>query len=165
MTARLANGGLSVRPRLYRAVGEEQVDLAPVTQIPVQGRWTALVKKAMNGVSNEPGGTAYSRRITQEGLELAGKTGTSQVRRITKAERARGIFKNEDLPWNRRDHALFVAFAPVADPRYAVSVVVEHGGSGSRAAAPVARDLMLEAMRRDPVLASRFDDDPASDRT
>jgi penicillin-binding protein 2 len=81
---------------------------------------------------------------------LAGKTGTSQVRRITMAERARGVIKNDQLPWNRRDHALFVAFAPVHAPRYACSVVVEHGGGGSAVAAPIARDILIECQRRDP---------------
>ena len=75
---------------------------------------------------------------------MAGKTGTSQVRNITAAERARGVMSNDQLPWNRRDHALFVGFAPYDDPRYAVSVVVEHGGGGSTAAAPIARDVLLQ---------------------
>ena len=92
------------------------------------------IMRAMNAVSNEPGGTAYGSRIWDEGMHIAGKTGTSQGRRITAAERAAGIIKNEDLPWERRDHALFVAYAPVHDPRYAISVFVEHGGGGSRAA-------------------------------
>jgi penicillin-binding protein 2 len=77
---------------------------------------------------------------------MAGKSGTSQVRNITAAERARGVSRNEDLPWERRDHALFVAFAPFDKPRYAVSVLVEHGGGGSTAAAPIARDVMLQAI-------------------
>ena len=77
---------------------------------------------------------------------MAGKTGTSQVRNITKAERAAGVINNRDLPWERRDHALFVCFAPLEAPRYAVSVVVEHGGGGSTAAAPIARDVMLQAL-------------------
>ena len=77
---------------------------------------------------------------------MAGKTGTSQVRNITAAERARGVTKNQDLPWNRRDHALFVCFAPYEAPRYAVSVLVEHGGGGSTAAAPIARDVILQAL-------------------
>ncbi len=76
---------------------------------------------------------------------MSGKTGTSQVRNITAAERARGVSRNEDLPWNRRDHALFVAFAPAEAPRLAVSVVVEHGGGGSKVAAPIARDILLAA--------------------
>jgi penicillin-binding protein 2 len=77
---------------------------------------------------------------------VAGKTGTSQVRNITAQERALGVTKNEDLPWDRRDHALFVCFAPFDKPKYAVSVVVEHGGGGSKAAAPIARDVMMHAL-------------------
>ena len=83
-------------------------------------------------------------------MAIAGKTGTVQVRRITEAERRTGVLKKEDLPWKERDHALFVGFAPVDAPRYAVAVVVEHGGGGSSAAAPVARDVLTEALRRDP---------------
>ena len=78
-------------------------------------------------------------------MEMAGKTGTAQVRRITKAEREAGVIKNEDLPWKRRDHALFIGYAPVQAPRYAVAVVVEHGGSGSAAAAPIASDILYAA--------------------
>jgi penicillin-binding protein 2 len=81
---------------------------------------------------------------------MGGKTGTAQVRRITKEERLKGVVKNEDLPWERRDHALFVGFGPVEAPRYAVAVVIDHGGSGSKAAAPVARDVLREALKRDP---------------
>ena len=77
---------------------------------------------------------------------MAAKTGTSQVRRITAEERARGVISNDDLPWERRDHALFVCFAPVEDPKFAVAVVVEHGGGGSTAAAPLARDIILQAL-------------------
>jgi penicillin-binding protein 2 len=77
---------------------------------------------------------------------MAGKTGTSQVRNISAAERASGVIKNDQLPWERRDHALFVGFAPFDAPRYAVSVVVEHGGGGSLAAAPIGRDALLRAM-------------------
>jgi penicillin-binding protein 2 len=81
---------------------------------------------------------------------MAGKTGTSQVRRISKLERETKVKKNEDLPWKERDHALFVGFVPVKSPRYAVSVVVEHGGGGSAVAGPIARDLLLATMLRDP---------------
>ena len=100
----------------------------------------------MYSVVNERRGTAYGSRIIADGMRMAGKTGTSQVRNITAAERAAGVIRNEDLPWERRDHALFVNFAPFDNPKYAVSVVVEHGGGGSRAAAPIARDITLQAL-------------------
>jgi penicillin-binding protein 2 len=79
---------------------------------------------------------------------MAGKTGTSQVRRISKRERETRVLKNRERPWRDRDHALFVGYAPVGNPRYAVSVIVEHGGGGSKVAAPVARDILLEAQNR-----------------
>ncbi len=100
----------------------------------------------MYEVNNTRRGTAYGSRVMAEGMKMAGKTGTSQVRNITAAERARGVTRNEDLPWNRRDHALFVSFAPHDAPRLACSVVVEHGGGGSAAAAPIARDIVLQAL-------------------
>jgi penicillin-binding protein 2 len=77
---------------------------------------------------------------------LAAKTGTSQVRNITKKERETGVIPNEKLPWRKRDHALFVGYAPYDKPKYAISVVVEHGGGGSKVAAPIARDIMLRAL-------------------
>jgi penicillin-binding protein 2 len=79
-------------------------------------------------------------------MRMAGKSGTSQVRNITAAERASGVIRNQDLPWERRDHALYVCYAPYDNPKYAVSVVVEHGGGGSTAAAPIARDVLLQAL-------------------
>jgi len=100
----------------------------------------------MYEVVNGPRGTAGSSRIVAEGVRMAGKTGTSQVRNITAAERARGVTSNADLPWDRRDHALFVGYAPHDVPEIAVSVVVEHGGGGSTAAAPIARDVLLAAL-------------------
>jgi penicillin-binding protein 2 len=156
MTARIA-GGRQVIPRLTRGVradGEpiEGDGLVP-PQFPlldVSPEHLQVVREGMDAVSNHPRGTAYRARIAEEGLELAGKTGTSQVRRITMAERAAGVTKNEDLPWRRRDHALFVSFAPVHKPRYCCAVVVEHGGGGSAVAAPIARDILLETQRRDP---------------
>jgi penicillin-binding protein 2 len=111
----------------------------------------ALIRQAMDAVVNEQGGTAYSKRITRDGWHMAGKTGTSQVRRITMAERRAGVIENKDLPWRRRDHGLYVAYAPVETPRYACAVVVEHGGGGSTAAAPIGRDVLTEAQRLDPL--------------
>jgi penicillin-binding protein 2 len=103
---------------------------------------------------NEQGGTAYAARIANPALAMGGKSGTSQVRRITQAERDRGVRKAREIPWKERDHALFVAFAPVAAPRYVCAVVVEHGGEtgggGSAVAAPICRDVLIEVQRRDP---------------
>ena len=100
----------------------------------------------MFSVINSQRGTGYSARIADDTLLMAGKSGTSQVRNISTAERARGVISNDDLPWNRRDHALFVGFAPFDAPRVAVSVVVEHGGGGSSVAGPIARDVLLRAL-------------------
>lgn len=153
MTARLANGGFAVRPRLTKAVGRTtDTDASPATpfeSLNLPARHLELIRQAMSNVMNSPFGTAWRSRIDDPGWEMGGKTGTVQVRRITKAEREQGVIKNEDLPWKDRDHALFVGFAPVDNPRYAVSVIVEHGGSGSKAAAPIARDILLEVQRRD----------------
>ena len=144
MTARLATGR-AVKPRLVRPDGQE---LKAFPGLGLNPRHIAAVQRGMIGVTNEPGGTAFWTRITEREYAMAGKTGTSQVRRITRAERAKGVIKNKDLPWEKRDHALFVAYAPFNQPRYAVAVIVEHGGSGSRAAAPVAKDILLEAQKR-----------------
>jgi penicillin-binding protein 2 len=101
-------------------------------------------------VVNAQRGTAYRHRLTLDGVQMAGKTGTSQVRRITRAERAAGLHKRKDRPWEHRHHALFVCYAPTDAPRYAVSVIVEHGQSGSAAAAPIARDIMTKVLEIDP---------------
>ena len=155
MTAEIANGGFRVVPRVVRAVGEREPQAAPVAlgdgSLGLDPRWLGLVQEGMRHVTNTPRGTAYRSRIEQPEFAMAGKTGTSQVRRITRRDRTAPRVKNEDKPWIERDHALFVAFAPSAAPRYAVAVVIEHGGSGARAAAPVARDILLEAQRRDPL--------------
>jgi penicillin-binding protein 2 len=114
-----------------------------------------FVVEAMNQVVNAPNGTAHGARISTPGMEMGGKTGTAQVRRITMAERATGVIKNENLPWKYRDHALFIGFAPVDKPKYVAAVVIEHGGGGSAVAAPIARDLLREAQKRDPELAAK----------
>jgi penicillin-binding protein 2 len=151
MTARLATGR-AVKPHLTRAIGGvvargDRPEHWPV--IGVAERNLRLVREAMNAVVNEQGGTAYASRLPDRQL-MAGKTGTTQVRRITMADRARGIVSNANRPWEHRDHALFVAYAPYEAPAYAIAVIIEHGGGGSAAAAPVARDIMAETLARDP---------------
>ncbi len=148
MTARLASG-LRVRPRLLTETGVA-ADGEVWDALPDSPEALALVRAAMGDVVNAPHGTAFRSRIREGRLDMAGKTGTSQVRRITREERQQGVLENDELPRALRDHALFVAYAPVLDPAYALSVVIEHGGGGARAAAPVARDIMAEILRRDP---------------
>ncbi|MCV2868812.1 penicillin-binding protein 2 [Defluviimonas sp. WL0002] len=148
MTARVASG-TNVEPRLLRARdGVPEPTPEPQT-LGLSEAALRSVRKGLFDVINSQRGTAYGSRIADDALRMAGKTGTSQVRNITKAERERGVISNDDLPWNRRDHALFVCYAPYDNPEIAVSVVVEHGGGGSAAAAPIARDIMLQALFKD----------------
>jgi penicillin-binding protein 2 len=120
----------------------------------ISAKHLALVVDGMKAVVNEPGGTAYAERITEPGMSMGGKSGTSQVRHISQAERDRGVRKSLQLPWKERDHALFIAFAPATAPRYVCATVVEHGGTtgggGSAVAAPICRDILREVQRRDP---------------
>jgi penicillin-binding protein 2 len=154
MVARLANGGYALRPHLTRAAklsaDNPDATTPPFPRMDVNPMHLKLVCEGMRMVVNDQDGTAYNAHISQPGMEMAGKTGSAQVRRITMAERLAGIRKNEDLPWPMRDHALFICFAPTSSPRYAAAVVVEHGGAGGRVAGPIARDIMLECEQRDP---------------
>ena len=99
-----------------------------------------IIRNALNNATNSQGGTSYRSRIEGD-LKMGGKTGTSQVRVITSKEREEGIIKNKDLPWEQRDHGLFIGYGPVDKPLYSVSVVIEHGGSGSGSAAPLAQKI------------------------
>ncbi|MYE59224.1 MAG: penicillin-binding protein 2 [Alphaproteobacteria bacterium] len=139
MTARLANGAHAVLPRLIGGGNAPELE--------IDRRFLRVVRKGLAAVTGSRRGTAWNARIEEAGFEMAGKTGTSQVRRISRLERRLGVRKNEDLPREQRDHALFVGYAPADKPRYAAAVVVEHGGSGSKAAAPIARDLLLAAQK------------------
>ncbi|MDP3196057.1 penicillin-binding protein 2 [Tabrizicola sp.] len=145
MTARIASGR-AVTPRLVRMVQDKEVPVPQSLPLDIPPEFLAAVRKGMYEVVNGERGTAKSSRVVEPTMVLAGKTGTSQVRNISKAEREAGVISNEDLPWNRRDHALFVGYAPYDAPRYAIAVVVEHGGGGSTAAAPIARDVILRAL-------------------
>ncbi|WP_171054487.1 penicillin-binding protein 2 [Roseovarius arcticus] len=145
MTARIATGR-AVTPRLIKSVDGVEEPTGHGEDLGLNENNLRSVRRAMYDVSNNKRGTAYRSRIVADGMRMAGKTGTSQVRNITAAERAQGVRRNEDLPWERRDHALFVDYAPFDNPRIAVAVVIEHGGGGSTAAAPIARDITLQAL-------------------
>jgi penicillin-binding protein 2 len=149
MTARIANGKVAPVPRLLRdARSAKRADLNETTpDLRLRESHLRVIRDGMDGVVNGERGTAKRAAITTPGMEMAGKTGTSQVRRISMAERKAGVIRNEQLPWERRDHALFVGYAPISRPRFAVAVVIEHGGAGSKAAAPVARDILLKAQQ------------------
>jgi penicillin-binding protein 2 len=165
MVSRIANGGFAVRPHLTKQIRQGPSEPTSWPSMGLRKENLDVVVQGMNAVTNNRDGTAYTARIAEPGMEMAGKTGTAQVRRISTAERSSGVLKNEQLPWRERDHALFVAFAPVQAPRYACAVLVEHGGGGSTVAAPIARDVLLECQKRDPGRAAVAETPaPASDR-
>jgi penicillin-binding protein 2 len=177
MMARIANGGYAVMPRLVRE-GPGIAPPEPAKKLDIDAEGIRRVMDGIFGVASEPGGTAY-RTFGNLGLwydpatnvvveaetapagykqvQAGGKTGTAQVRVITAAERARGVLNNNDIEWQRRDHALYICHGPVHKPRYACAVVVEHGGpmeqyigGGSAAAAPIASAVMKKVFLRDP---------------
>jgi penicillin-binding protein 2 len=144
MTARLASGR-NVVPRMVRSIDGVPQAVPEAEDLGLSPQHLALMHRGMWQVNNDNRGTAFGSRVMDSVYGVAGKTGTSQVRNITAAEREAGVIANEDLPWERRDHALYVGYAPYEAPRYAVSVVVEHGGGGALVAAPIARDILLRA--------------------
>ncbi|HEY5337195.1 MAG TPA: penicillin-binding protein 2 [Rhizomicrobium sp.] len=148
--ARIATGR-AVVPRLVHEVGARLQPRPPPAPLPFSDKAFAMVREGMSMAVNQPGGTAYGWRITQPGLEMGGKTGTAQVRRISKEERATGVKGNSELPWNLREHALFIAFAPIESPRYVMSIVIEHGGARNEPQVQFARDIMLYVQQRDPL--------------
>ena len=156
MAARIANGGRVVSPRLVRKASEPRGAPVEMRSLGISQASLSLVQQGMNAVTNTPGNTAYTSRIKTVGWEMAGKTGSAQVKRISMAERESGVIKQEARPWEDRDHALFVAFAPVGNPRYAAAIVIEHGMSGAKTAGPIARDILEEAQRRNPAAKEPF---------
>ncbi len=151
MVARIATGR-AVQPHLTRAAGgvvrpgSEAADWPPLG---LPERELHAVREGMWAVVNERDGTAPIAKLPFPAIQMAGKTGSSQVRRVSREQREHG-FKSENLPWEFRPHALFVAFAPYDAPRYAVAVVVEHGNAGAAMAAPIVRDIMVDVLNRDP---------------
>jgi penicillin-binding protein 2 len=170
MTAQLANGGFKIKPRIvvdkndiannlqkYLDFRKENPnDLSSVDSRVFNFNLQPLfrnqeninfIKDAMFAATNEVGGTSYRSRHTNKKFMFAGKTGSSQIKRFTEAQRKAEV-KQKDITYKERDHAWFVAFAPVKNPKYAISVLVEHGGSGSSAAAPVAKKVIKKVIER-----------------
>ncbi len=148
MSARIAAEGRIITPRIIGNGPRPDSDI-PWDE-PLDPAIMQRMKAGMYGVTSEGGGTAYrSGDLGLGGPRLAGKTGTAQVRRISMAERRSGILKGKNIARELRDHALFVAYAPTDDPKYAISVIVEHGEGGSLTAAPIARDIIAHAIRND----------------
>ncbi len=139
MLGQIANGGRKITPHLVKK------DIPP-DMPPLKMRQQDLntILSAMNDATNTPSSTGYGARIKKKGFEMAGKTATAQVRRISMQEREQGIRRGEALPWFLRDNSLFIGFAPVHKPRYVVAVIVEHAEWGRRSAAPIGRDLLLK---------------------
>ncbi|AQT05003.1 penicillin-binding protein 2 [Acetobacter persici] len=152
-TSRLATGR-AVQPHLVRAMNGDIGPEATPEHWPDLGmpeKYLSALRGGMFAVVNEQHGTAPKARLSLPGITMAGKTGSAQVRRVSRALRESGHFNSANLPWEYRPHALFICFAPYDAPRYAVSVVIEHGNTGADAAAPLARDIMTDTLLRDPV--------------
>ena len=154
MTARIANGKSAITPTLTSQNAQNSPNMQQETPLfpplDVSPDIIRFLHKSMRSVMVGGLGTTRKYDIPQG---MAGKTGTVQVKRISKEQREKGIVDNIDRPWKERDHALFVAFAPYERPRYAISVIVEHGGSGSSAAAPIASDILDFMLKLDGVSA------------
>ena len=165
MMAQFANGGYEIKPRII----DDKYSLQPVINA-WREKFTnknnginfgssnlkklyqnkeniKFVLDALYGATNEPMGTSYRSRLTKSEYIFAGKTGTSQIRKITAEERKLKL-KNKDLPYEKRDHSLFIAFAPYKKPRYAFSIIIEHGGAGSAEAAPIAKKIIKKVVER-----------------
>lgn len=147
MTSRMVNGGYAVTPKFITDDNNKE----KAKKIPIKQKYLDIVKKGMFAVVNKQHGTAIGSQFTYNDQKMAGKTGTTQVRRISMKERQSGVMKQDELKWNLRNHALFVGYAPAKNPKYAISVIIEHGGSGSGAAAPVAGKILKKALELDPL--------------
>ncbi len=167
MMAQIANGGYEIKPRIIRNEKNKQNNVKDYLNFLNEGSdETGLIaanfnvkplfrnkeninfiKDALYAATNEPGGTSYKSRLTKKEFIFAGKTGSSQIRKFTEEQREKEV-KQKDIVYKNRDHALYIAFAPYDDPQYAISVVVEHGGTGSSAAAPVAKKVIKKVLER-----------------
>ena len=134
MAARIANNGKKVEPSIFKQSSEKEFK-----QINLNTKHIELIQGAMFKVVNEERGTAFKSRSNL--LKFSGKTGTSQLKKITLEERESEDFRKKKIEWQDNDHALFVGYMPSDEPKYSISVVIEHGGSGASAAAPIARNI------------------------
>ena len=167
MTAQIANGGYKIKPKIiinenknastfenifsFTNSPTENINKDNISNLKPLFRNQEninFVKEAMFGATNEAGGTSYTSRHIDKKFMFAGKTGSSQIKRFTEEQRKAEV-KQKDITYLERDHAWFVAFAPVHNPKYAISVLVEHGGSGSSAAAPIAKKIIKKVLERD----------------
>jgi penicillin-binding protein 2 len=135
MIVQLANGGYAIEPTFLRT---KNLNLGK--KIIEDEKHLEILLSSLFNATNQPGGTSYSSRIVGK-MKFTGKTGTAQVRSISDSQRERDL-KNKDLPWKFRDHSLFVGYGPTRNPKYGISVIIDHGGSGSAVAAPIARNVM-----------------------
>ncbi|WP_419731147.1 penicillin-binding protein 2 [Lichenicola sp.] len=150
--SRIATGRV-VQPHLTRSINgiiQPTTDPLHWAQLDVPGSSLDAIRAGMFAVVNEPHGTAPKARLPLAGVQMAGKTGSAQVRRVSRWLRESGHFNSAKLPWEFRPHALFICFAPYDNPRYAAAVVIEHGNAAAEVAAPLARDIMTDTLTRDP---------------
>ena len=170
MSAQIANGGYEIKPRIIYDKENINDNLKEYIDFknnnPEQSITTEIllsnfklktlfrnqeninfVKDAMFASTNEPGGTSYRSRLKDKKFMFAGKTGSSQIKRFTEAQREAEI-KQSELDYADRDHALYIAFAPYDNPKYSISVVIEHGGTGSSSAAPIAKKVIKKVIER-----------------
>ena len=160
MTAQLANGGYKIEPKViydrhallptidaWRNKFSNNTKKNKLTKLYEKPENIKFVLDAMYGATNEPMGTSYKSRLTKQKYIFAGKTGTSQIRTLSQEERELKL-KTSEIEYEKRDHALFTAFAPYKYPRYAITVVIEHGGAGSSGAAPIAKKIIKKILDR-----------------
>ena len=138
MTAQIANGGYKIYPKI--TVDTETNFLDKYEPLFTEKKNIKIIQDSIFSSTNEVMGTSYSSRINDPKYRFAGKTGTAQVKRITAEERELDL-KTSEIPYEQRDHALYVAYGPTENPRYALSIIIEHGGSGGTTAAPMAKKL------------------------
>ena len=140
MTAQIGNGGHKIYPRIVLNNENKEAQIDKFMPLYESSKNIKIVQDAMFASTNEVRGTSYKSRIDNPKYQFAGKTGTAQVKKITERDRELDL-KTFEIPYEERDHALYVAYGPYKNPRYALSIIVEHGGSGSTTAAPMAKKL------------------------